>query len=203
MARFIQWWDKYKKIFNVFSFGCIVTLTFLGYRAGIFTDYASMDRLLQKCGIFAPLLFVAVQMIQVVVPILPGAVGCLYGVLFWGAVKGFFLNYIGICMGSIWAFLIARSLRKSEVRKITGDHFWNRYEKYLLDEKRFEWIFAVLIFLPVAPDDFLCYLAGVTKIPFYKFVLIILCGKPLAILLYSMGLNQIFQSALGLLPLGG
>ncbi len=143
-------------------------------------------------------MFVLIQAIQVVIPILPGAVGCLYGVVFWGAVKGFFLNYIGICIGSVWAFLLARNLGQEFVIKVTGGKFYSKYCKYLLKENQFEKIFALLIFLPVAPDDFLCYLAGISKIPLKRFTLIILLGKPLAIMLYSLGLNQIFQGVVGL-----
>ncbi|MDD4432120.1 MAG: VTT domain-containing protein [Parabacteroides sp.] len=158
-----------------------------------------MEAFLLSCGIFAPLLFVLIQAVQVVIPILPGAIGCVYGVIFWGAVKGFLLNYIGICIGSIWAFLIARHFGQEFVLQITGSKFFEKYSKYLVKENRFEKIFAILIFLPVAPDDFLCYLAGISKIPLKRFTLIILLGKPLAILLYSMGLNQLFQSMLALI----
>lgn len=38
-----------------------------------------------------------------------GAVGCVFGVMFFGALYGFFWNYIGICIGSICAFLLAYS----------------------------------------------------------------------------------------------
>lgn len=37
---------------------------------------------------------------------------------------------------------------------MTGAKFYQKYSKYLLQEKQFERIFALLIFLPVAPDDF-------------------------------------------------
>ena len=158
-----------------------------------------MEAFLQSCGIFAPLLFVLLQAVQVVIPILPGAVGCVYGVVFWGAVKGFLLNYTGICIGSIWAFLIARQFGQAFVIRITGNKFFEKYSKYLEKENRFEKIFAILIFLPVAPDDFLCYLAGISKISLRRFTLIILLGKPFAILLYSMGLNQIFQKLTALI----
>lgn len=86
-----------------------------------------------------------------------------------GPVKRFIFNYVGICVGSVWAFLIARHFGK---------------------------IFALLIFLPVAPDDFLCYWAGISQIPLRRFTAIILLGKPLAIVLYSLGLNQVFQEYL-------
>lgn len=59
-------------------------------------------------------------------------------------------------------------------------------------------LFAAAIFFPVAPDDFLCYLAGTTPMRLGRFTSIILLGKPASIALYSLGLNVVFQQAAAL-----
>ena len=191
--------DLYKKILLIVCTAITVVLTVIGYKKGIFTDETQMELFLNSCGVFAPLFFVFIQAVQVIVPILPGAVGCVYGVMFWGPLKGFIFNYIGICIGSIGAFLIARRFGQRLVIQMTGEKFYDKYSKYLEMENRFEKIFALLIFLPVAPDDFLCYLAGISKMDLKKFVTIILLGKPAAIFLYSMGLNTVLQKAFSML----
>lgn len=191
--------DLYKKILLIVCTAITVVLTVIGYKKGIFTDETQMELFLNSCGIFAPLFFVFIQAVQVIIPILPGAVGCVYGVMFWGPLKGFIFNYIGICIGSIGAFLIARQFGQRLVIQMTGEKFYDKYSKYLEMENRFEKIFALLIFLPVAPDDFLCYLAGISKMDLKKFVTIILLGKPAAIFLYSMGLNTVLQKAFSML----
>ena len=191
--------DLYKKILLIVCTAITVVLTVIGYKKGIFTDETQMELFLNSCGIFAPLFFVFIQAVQVIIPILPGAVGCVYGVMFWGPLKGFVFNYIGICIGSIGAFLIARRFGQRLVIQMTGEKFYDKYSKYLELENRFEKIFALLIFLPVAPDDFLCYLAGISNMDLKKFVTIILLGKPAAIFLYSMGLNTVLQKAFSML----
>lgn len=191
--------DLYKKILLIVCTAITVVLTVIGYKKGIFTDETQMELFLNSCGIFAPLFFVFIQAVQVIIPILPGAVGCVYGVMFWGPLKGFVFNYIGICIGSIGAFLIARRFGQRLVIQMTDEKFYDKYSKYLEMENRFEKIFALLIFLPVAPDDFLCYLAGISKMDLKKFVTIILLGKPAAIFLYSMGLNTVLQKAFSML----
>lgn len=196
--KFILFLDKYKKWILFFCTILIFGATVYGYRKGIFTDQEKMSALLDKSGVLAPLVFIILQAVQVVIPILPGAVGCLYGVIIFGSLKGFIYNYIGICIGSVLAFLLARHLGRDFVQNVTGGKFYKKYSKYLINENRFEKIFSLLIFLPVSPDDFLCYLAGVSKMSLEKFTTIILLGKPLAILLYSMGLNQIFRFAINL-----
>ena len=51
----------------------------------------------------------------------------------------------------------------------------------------------------MAPDDFLCYLAGTTEMTWRRYVTIILLGKPFAIGLYSLGLTILWQRVLPLL----
>ena len=59
--------------------------------------------------------------------------------------------------------------------------------------------FAVCIFLPFAPDDLLCYLAGLTRMSYRKFMLIILLGKPFGVTMYSLALYYGFNSLLRIL----
>lgn len=196
VSQLIKWLNDKKNIILILCTIALVIGTVYGYSTGIFTDQNKMDTFLSQSGIMAPLLFILIQAVQVVVPILPGAVGCLFGVIFFGTIKGFVFNYIGICIGSILAFLLARNFGQEFVRKMTSKKFFEKYNKYLMKENQFEKIFALLIFLPVAPDDFLCYLAGISRMSLKKFTTIILLGKPAAIMLYSLGLNQVFQATL-------
>lgn len=193
MQKIMEWISIHKRIICFVSLLVTSALSVYWYKSGILTDEIKMRHMLDSTGIFAPIFFIIVQAVQVIIPILPGAVGCAFGVAFFGAVKGFLYNYIGICIGSICAFLIARAYGQNFVKSITSKRFFQKYNRYLTDKNRFEKLFSLLIFLPVAPDDFLCYLAGISSMSFRKFTLIILLGKPAAILLYSMGLYKIFQ----------
>ena len=60
-------------------------------------------------------------------------------------------------------------------------------------------LFALAIFLPVAPDDALCLMAGLTNMSVKRYTLIILIAKPLSIFLYSMALIYGGQYLSGLL----
>ena len=59
-------------------------------------------------GIFAPLVLVLLQALQVVIPVLPGFLGCAVGAVLFGPMGGFWCNYIGISVGSIVAYFLAR-----------------------------------------------------------------------------------------------
>lgn len=196
----MDWIVKHKKWFEITGWILFAIGVVWAWRAGLFTDTEKLQALLEKSGMLAPLLFVIVQAVQVVIPIMPGAIGCVFGVVFFGAFWGFVFNYIGICIGSVCAFLLARKYGMMFVQNMTGSKFYNKYQHFLEKENQFEKMFALLIFLPVAPDDFLCYLAGVSRMRLTRFTTIILLGKPAAIFLYSMGLHQAIQMAMTHLP---
>ena len=192
----MDWFVKHKKWFEITGWILFAVGVVWAWGAGLFTDTEKLQALLEKSGILAPLLFVIVQAVQVVIPIMPGAIGCVFGVVFFGAFWGFVFNYIGICIGSVCAFLLARKYGMMFVQNMTGSKFYNKYQHFLEKENQFEKMFALLIFLPVAPDDFLCYLAGVSRMRLSRFTTIILLGKPAAILMYSMGLHQVLRMAM-------
>lgn len=192
----MDWIVKHKKWFEITGWILFAVGVVWAWGAGLFTDTEKLQVLLEKSGILAPLLFVIVQAVQVVIPIMPGAIGCVFGVAFFGAFWGFVFNYIGICIGSVCAFLLARKYGMMFVQNMTGSKFYNKYQHFLEKENQFEKMFALLIFLPVAPDDFLCYLAGVSRMRLTRFTTIILLGKPTAILMYSMGLHQVLRMAM-------
>ena len=82
---------------------CVLTGIW-AWQAGLLTSQERLQAFVASCGAAGGLLFVAFQMVQVVVPVLPGGLGCLVGVVLFGPVMGFVYNYVGICIGSLLAF---------------------------------------------------------------------------------------------------
>ena len=86
--------------------------------------------LLTGCGAAGALIFTVFQAVQVVVPILPGGLGCLVGVLMFGPVWGFVYNYVGICAGSLMAFAVARSCGKPLLPLLFSQKTIDRYSRW-------------------------------------------------------------------------
>ncbi|MFK4565548.1 TVP38/TMEM64 family protein [Enterococcus sp. UD-01] len=180
-----------RKIINCISIvGLIATIVVIIYfiRLGVFKDINALRGLVGDSVILGPILFVLIQIIQVVVPIIPGGISCAAGVLIFGPFAGFIYNYVGIAIGSVIIFLLGRQYGKPFILSLINDKTYNKYIGWLDNEKRFERLFALAIFLPVAPDDALCLMAGLTKMSLKKFTLIILLAKPVSIFLYSLAL---------------
>ncbi len=175
------------------GFAVCVLLALWGWQTGVLTSQERLEALVKSCGAAGAVLFTVFQAVQVVVPILPGGLGCLAGVLLFGPVMGFVYNYVGICIGSLMAFAVARSCGKPLLGLLFSQRTIDRYSRWAEEKDRFARLFALAIFLPVAPDDFLCYLAGTTGMSWRRYTAIILLGKPFAIALYSLGLTALWQ----------
>ena len=167
------------QVLSICGLAASIVLIVLGWRAGLLTSPEAMSTFVKGLGVLGIFVFIAFQAIQVVLPVLPGNLGCLAGVMMFGAWKGFAFNYIGICLGSLMAFGLAKLMEK--------------YEHWTGEGSPFSKLFAIAIFAPVAPDDFLCYLAGTTEMSWKRFTIIILLGKPAALAIYSMGLTVVWQ----------
>ncbi len=164
----------------------LTVLGYLGYKEGLFNSIDTFRDFILSYGAWANIIFMLVQVTQIVVPIIPGGLTTIFGVVIFGPLWGFIYNYISICFGSMLVFFISRTFGKSIVLNLFGEDTFDKY-KHKIKDKTYEKFFAWAILLPVAPDDFLCYLTGLSDMSFKKFSTIILLCKPPSIFLYSMG----------------
>ncbi|EHJ51789.1 TVP38/TMEM64 family protein [Streptococcus macacae] len=177
--------------------GTIVLAVYL-YQKGYLTDVKKLRTAMHRYGAWSPLIFVLLQIIQVAIPVLPGGVSTLAGVVIFGPFWGFIWNYIGICIGSVLGFHIAKRFGRPALETFFSPKLLESYEHRTNSNSKFAKYFAWAIFLPIAPDDLLCYLAGTTSMSYKQFTLIIVLGKPASILAYSLGLTTILSKLLGI-----
>ena len=175
-------------IMTILGLAFAIIFCIYGVTSGLFLDSSSLQHLVSRAGSWGIILFILVQIIQVVIPVIPGGISCAAGVLMFGPVLGFVGNYVGIVIGSFINFALARTYGKPLVLSLAKQSTYDKYADWLNKGSKFDVFFALAIFFPFAPDDFLCMLAGMTKMSFRRFTLIILLGKPLSIAVYSWAL---------------
>lgn len=163
-----------------------IYLIFNGYMVGAFASQENFEVYIKQYGLLAPLIFILFQIVQVLVPLIPSFIGYAGGVALFGMWEGFFYNYIGITLGSILAFLLARRLGRNFVTSVVDETSYSKYMNWINKKKSFPIALFIVILLPFAPDDILCYLSGLTKISFRKFTWIIIFAKPWCILGYCL-----------------
>jgi uncharacterized membrane protein YdjX (TVP38/TMEM64 family) len=146
---------------------------------------------LDSLGPLAPVGFILLQALQVVVAPIPGeATGFLGGFLF-GALPGFVYASLGLTLGSTLAFMVSRRLGARIMNRLTGT---GRFEKFdALFEKNGALIALLLFLFPGAPKDYLSFLLGLTTMPFKVFVVLVTLGRMPATLMLTLQGAQVYQ----------
>ena len=104
-------------VLTIASLLLMLIVYILAWKHGLFTDQNALKSFLDKSGIWAGVIFIFLQILQVIFPIIPGGLGCLAGVLLFGAWHGFLYNYIGICLGSFFCLSDCPHVRSRSFKK--------------------------------------------------------------------------------------
>lgn len=153
---------------------------------GVFAVGGTFQQFLGKIGIWGPLLFIAIQIIQVLYPVIPGGLTCVVGHVLFGPLVGFAYNVTGIFIGSVLAFLLARRFGEPFAKSFVSDQVYDKYITYLDRGRFFERFLFGAFVLPGFPDDFLCMVAGMGKMSLKKFIVIWMISKPATLYLYTL-----------------
>lgn len=155
----------------------LTALAFLPDLKQILTDRQTFAQLLDHAGILAPISFLFLNALQVVVTPVPGATVGLFAGYFFGFGYGTLLNVLGVLLGSLLAFTLARLFGKPLVDRFVGPKAAGVLNKVTVGKGL--WGMALVFLLPFTPDDALCFMAGLTPITAARFAaLIVLCRTP-------------------------
>lgn len=186
MTKQIEQWKKWTTALLLLLCLALCAVLLKAYLDGKFDSVETLQSYISGFGMLAPAVLVAIQALQVVIPVLPGFLGCIVGAVMFGWMGGFWCNYIGISVGSILAFLIARKFGKEIVDRMFPGKRYEKWTEWAAKSKSYTAVLVLGMVLPLFPDDFFCYFTGITKMTIRKFAAIIVLGKPWCILAYSI-----------------
>lgn len=171
--------DKYifHIIFGIFVLVTIVVLYeyFFKYADVIKNPQMIKDTILSY-GVFSGVIYVLLQVVQVVFFFIPGEPIQVVGGYIFGTVFGTILSMIGIAIGSGIGYLIARYLMRDQVQKMIEKKDLKLFRKILTKGSDKIVIFFVYI-IPGIPKDVLVYLCGVSDVAFMDFMLYSTLGR--------------------------
>lgn len=122
-------------------------------------------------GVWAPLLFTGMVILQVIVAVIPGEPLEIAAGYAFGAVEGTLLCVLGTFIGGMLVFLLVRRFGLRAVEVFFPEEKLRRL-RFLHNERRLaRWVF-VIFFLPGTPKDVLCYFVGLTPMPLRTWALI-------------------------------
>ncbi|MDY3052755.1 MAG: TVP38/TMEM64 family protein [Ndongobacter sp.] len=189
--------QRTRKILSITTILGIIVFLLLGlwaFHEGYLTDRGKLQALLERAGSWAPLLFILLQIVQCIIPIIPGGVTLVIGVVVFGPWMGFVYNYIGIFIGETGCFLLARRFGQPLVRALVSEQSFQKHIVRLSDnQKKINRFFWITMLLPGMPDDFICMLAGLSQMSFRWFLITLAWTKVPSMLSYTLFLNQGFE----------
>jgi uncharacterized membrane protein YdjX (TVP38/TMEM64 family) len=148
-----------------------------------FSDRDAVEASMHAFGIWGPVVLFVLFILQVFLAFIPGQalmVGCgfLYG--FWG---GFLLSWLSLVAGGELAYVLARQYGRPFAERWIAPDVISRWNKA-------SWgqgigFFAIMLVMPLVPNDAMCYVAGLGSISHRRFSIANLVGRGMACVLTS------------------
>jgi uncharacterized membrane protein YdjX (TVP38/TMEM64 family) len=141
----------------------------------VFFDRHRLAQFIKSFGSVSPLIFIALQVFQVLFAPIPGEVTGFLGGFIYGNFFGLLYSTIGLGIGSWLAFIFARWVGRPLVERIINPKTMERYD-YLMAHQG-TWIAFLLFLIPGFPKDYLCYLLGLGHMDLKTFLIISTAGR--------------------------
>jgi uncharacterized membrane protein YdjX (TVP38/TMEM64 family) len=141
----------------------------------LFHDNQFMKDKLVQWGAAAPVIFIVIQALQVVVAPIPGEVTGILGGFVFGEWVGLIYSSLGLTIGSLAAFGLGRWLGDSYVRNLVSEETWNKLG--FIVEAEGTILCFIIYLIPGLPKDIICYLFGLSPMPFWVFAVVSTLGR--------------------------
>ncbi|MBW1615308.1 MAG: TVP38/TMEM64 family protein [Deltaproteobacteria bacterium] len=124
------------------------------------SDKEKVENFILSFGAGAPLIFIILQIAQVIFAPIPGEASGFIGGYLFGVLWGFVYSSIGLSIGSIINFAIGSFLGKKYIKKLIPEKYIDKFNRLLSKEG----IIVILIFFifPGFPKDLLCLFLGLS-----------------------------------------
>lgn len=168
---------KRRRILAIVSLAVIVlllgglTVLLWNYFKNIAGTQEGFREYISGFGAAAPLVFIGLHMLQVIVALLPGEVLEIGAGFAFGAVEGTILCMIGSALSSALVFAAVKRWGVKLVELFFDPDKINQM-RFLRDEEKMKRLTFILFLIPGTPKDLLTYFAGLTRLRVLEFVVI-------------------------------
>ena len=148
------------------------------------SDKESLRNYIESFGVWAPLVFMGLQIAQVFIAPIPGEFTGLVGGYVFGWHLGFLYSTIALTIGSLINFTIARLLGRSLVERWMPKKTLAKIDEVMGRQGIITCFICFII--PGFPKDYLCLALGLTPINWRIFIFICAIGRIPGTLMLSM-----------------
>ncbi|ODG93574.1 hypothetical protein BED47_02675 [Gottfriedia luciferensis] len=178
-----------------YNFGVVIVIFLIYYISNIMviTDYYGFEGLFRKNIKIAKWIYFLICFFHPIALPIPEAVTVLAASTVFGSFYGFIIDFVGIVLGNITMFFLARYGGLKVVNRFIKTKHLTKYNEMV---KKNETLFiTILLIVPVLPDEIVSVGAGITNVSIKKYILIVCFSKLItsSLLAYSIELTKIFS----------
>jgi uncharacterized membrane protein YdjX (TVP38/TMEM64 family) len=140
-----------------------------------FLDREKAITFIKSFGPFSVPVFIALQILQVILAPIPGEVTGIIGGYLYGPVLGTLYSTIGLTLGSWLAFSLAHIFGEALVERIVKPETLLKYDSFLEHKGRL--VIFILFLIPGFPKDALCYILGLSHMRALSFIIVSTAGR--------------------------
>lgn len=190
---------KYRYLILAFSILLMVALTILLGKPIIeyIQDPAAFTLRMENLGAWGPIVFMALNIAQVLLAIIPGGPFEVAAGALWGPIWGTIMCDIAMSIGGVITFLFVKKFGIKFIELFTTREKIESV-KFLKANEKSTMLLFLFFLLPGTPKDLMCYVVGLTDIKVSTWILINLVGRFPAILLSALGGHSFTEQNIGL-----
>ena len=158
-----------------------------------FKPSGGFSELLINLGLWGPVIFIIVQVSQIIYPIIPLGLTNVIGDLLFGHAMGFVFNTVGMVIGSSINFYLGGKYGPAVIRAFISDEDYDRYIARMNQGKSFERLLRIGFIAPVFPDDVFCMIAGMSKMSYRQFIGMVIAYRPISVFVYTFMTSTAIQ----------
>jgi uncharacterized membrane protein YdjX (TVP38/TMEM64 family) len=169
-----------------------IILAAMGYLSSLWSFFStafenrdSLRNYLGTWGGWAPLVFIGIQALQVLIAPIPGELTGAVGGFLFGAPLNIVYSSVGLTVGSVLAFLASRIIGLPLVKLVVKEETLEKF--HFLTEPKGEIATLVFFIIPGFPKDILSYLLGLSPMPLLTFAVVCALGRIPGTVLLSVG----------------
>ena len=153
----------------------VIDAPIVAFTVRLYRDKYFLRDTVAAWGWMAPVVFIAIQALQVIISPIPGEVTGPVGGALFGTTWAVIYSTIGLTAGTLICFAIGRRWGEPLVRPWLSEHHWNRMTFILEAEGAI--LCFILYLIPGFPKDIISYLFGISPMPFWVFAVVSTVGR--------------------------
>jgi len=170
-------------------FVLISIAVFLFFYFDLYYYFEDKERIIKfiRSHRYDEIVFILLQIIQVVAAPIPGELTGFIGGFLYGPVWGTIYSTIGLTLGSWLAFMLARFFGEPLVESVVKKEVFEKFDHFM--EHKGLAVFFLLFLIPGFPKDYLCFIMGLSRVPVGTFIIISTIGRFFGTMMLSVSGN--------------